>query len=312
MFMLTVFKALADPCRLRLVAILLTGEFTVQELTWIMKMGQSRISRHLKILTEAGILSVKYQGTWSYYRAEGDAPFFFLIRGAIKKGLEKLPERAADLAASAEVLEARRKRSQAFFDKHACQWDDLAKTLLAIPDYRELLLALVPDDKVVVEVGIGTGGLLPALVAKSTRVIGVDHSTSMLDETRRRLGQIGVSGIDLRLGDMNHLPMPDKSVGCAILNMVLHHAAAPPSVLAEVRRILMPGGILVLADLARHEHEWARERLADQWLGFETGELEAWLSAAGFVDIRCGKVSGTVEQQQVLVLRAASRPDIFT
>ncbi|HEY4745610.1 MAG TPA: metalloregulator ArsR/SmtB family transcription factor, partial [Desulfuromonadaceae bacterium] len=110
--MLDTLKALADPCRLRLVAVLLAGEFTVQELTAILRMGQSRISRHLKILTEAGVLAVKRQGTWSYYRAGGASPFFAAIRTAVAQGVEGLPERAADLAAVAQVLEERRRRSQ--------------------------------------------------------------------------------------------------------------------------------------------------------------------------------------------------------
>src|SRR5689334_3431043 len=113
--MLEIFKSLADPCRLRLVAVLLAGEFTVQELTRILGMGQSRISRHLKILTEAGVLSVKHQGTWSYYRAGSETPFFVAIRPAVEAGLAALPERNADLAAVAAILDERRRRSQEFF-----------------------------------------------------------------------------------------------------------------------------------------------------------------------------------------------------
>ena len=92
-------------------------------------------------------------------------------------------------------------------------------------------------------------------------------------------------GIELRLGEMSHLPLPDASVGCVVANMVLHHAADPPAVLAEIRRVLAPGGVLLLADLARHEREAAREQLADQWLGFEEAELTGWLGTAGFTDV---------------------------
>src|SRR6185369_2037727 len=271
--MIETFKALSDPCRIRLTAVLLAGEFTVQELTRLMGMGQSRISRHLKILTEAGVLSVKRQGTWSYFRVGEVNSFFAAIRPAFERELETLPERKRDLAAVAEVLEERRRRSQEFFDRHARQWDDLARTLLPIPDYLERLLSLVPQGETVVEIGLGTGGLLPALAAKAAKVIGVDHSPAMLEEARRRLALAGLAGLDLRLGEMTHLPLPDKGADCAVLNMVLHHAADPQAVLAEIRRILTPGGTLVLADLARHEREWVRERLADQWLGFEAEEL---------------------------------------
>src|SRR5512146_929906 len=132
MDMLDTLKALADPYRLRLVAVLMRGGVTVQELTAILKVGQSKVSWHLKILTEAGVLAVKRQGTWSYYRAGGTSPFFAAIRPAMEAGLEDLPERPADLAAVAAVLEERRRRSREFFDRHARQWDDLARTLLPV------------------------------------------------------------------------------------------------------------------------------------------------------------------------------------
>jgi ArsR family transcriptional regulator len=306
MDMLDTFKALADPCRLRLVAVLLAGEFTVQELTRILGMGQSRISRHLKILADAGVLSVKRQGTWSYYRAGGSSRFFAVIRPAVEGDVAALPERAADLSAVAAVLEERRRRSQEFFDRHARQWDDLARTLLPVPDYRERLLALVPAGVTVVEVGLGTGGLLPALAARAERVIGVDHSPAMLEEARRRLALAGLAGIDLRLGEMTHLPVPDNGAGCAVLNMVLHHAADPAAVLAEIRRVLAPGGVLALADLARHEREWVRERLADQWLGFGEEELAAWLKMTGFAWVDCERLEGADGQEAVLLVRATT------
>jgi SAM-dependent methyltransferase len=303
MYMLDVLKALSDPCRLRLVAILLRGEFTVQELTAVLGMGQSRISRHLKILTESGVLSVKRQGTWSYYRAGGDSPFFAAIRSAVEQGLEALPERARDLTAVAAVLDERRRRSQEFFDRHARQWDELARTLLPVPEYLEQLLALVPDGATVVEIGIGTGGLLPALAATASRVIGVDHSPAMLDEARRKLTNGGVSGVELRLGEMTHLPLSDGSADCAVLNMVLHHAADPPAVLAEIRRILTQCGTLVLADLARHEREAAREQLADQWLGFSEDELTDWLRQAGFAEVSIKRITAGSGQETVLLVR---------
>jgi ArsR family transcriptional regulator len=301
--MLDTLKALSDPCRLRLTAVLLAGEFTVQELTRIMGMGQSRISRHLKILSDAGVLSVKRQGTWSYYRAGEGNNFFSAIQVVFERELERLPERGRDLAAVAEVLEERRRRSQEFFDLHARQWDDLARTLLPLPEYRRRLLELVPEGVTVLEIGVGTGGLLTELAARVPRVIGVDHSPAMLEEARRRLADRGVSGIELRLGEMSHLPLPDGSVGCVVANMVLHHAADPAQVLAEIRRVLAPGGALLLADLARHEREAAREQLADQWLGFEESELTVWLGIAGFSKTAIERISAGTGQESVLLVQ---------
>ncbi len=301
--MLETFKALADPCRLRLVAILLNGEFTVQELTHIMVMGQSRISRHLKILTDAGVLSVKRQGTWNYYRVGDSSCFFNAMRPAFEREMELLPERSRDLAAVAGVLEERRRRSQEFFDRHARQWDELARTLLPVPEYRPQLLELVPEDACVLEIGVGTGGLLTELAGRAKQVIGVDHSPAMLEEARRRLGEQGVTCVELRLGEMTHLPLPDASVSCVIANMVLHHAADPAAVLAETRRVLIPGGLLIVADLARHEREEAREQLADQWLGFDEAELASWLKASGFRTITVERISAPAGQESLLLVQ---------
>jgi ubiquinone/menaquinone biosynthesis C-methylase UbiE len=303
--MLDILKALADPCRLRLVAVLMRGEFTVQELTRIMGMGQSRISRHLKILAGAGVLSVKRQGTWSYYRIGEGTTLFHAIRPAFERELEKLPQRSRDLAAVARVLEERRRRSLEFFDRHARQWDDLARTLLPVPEYRQRLLSQVPEGVTTLEVGVGTGGLLAELAARAPRVIGVDHAPAMLEEARRRLAADSISGVELRLGEMTHLPLPDESVRCAVLNMVLHHAADPQEVLAEICRVLEPGGVLVMADLARHERETAREQLADQWLGFEEEELTAWLAVAGFANVKVERIDGVDGAESVLLVRAS-------
>ena len=301
--MIELFKALADPCRLRLVAVLLRGEFTVQELTQILGMGQSRISRHLKILTEAGVLSVKRQGTWSYYRAGEDNAFFGAIRPAFERELDRLPERRDDLSALTLALEARRKRSLEFFDRHARQWDSLSRTLLPVPRYLDRLLALVPTVAALLEIGVGTGTLLPDLAGRATQVIGVDHSPAMLEEARRRLAADGQGGVELRLGEMTHLPLADGGAGCVVANMVLHHAADPQAVLHEIFRVLQPEGILVLADLARHEREWAREQLADQWLGFEEYELQGWLKAAGLAKVEVERI-GAQGQEDVLLIKA--------
>lgn len=291
---------MADPCRLRLVAVLLAGEYTVQELTRIMGMGQSRISRHLKILAEAGVLSVKRQGTWSYYRVGDDNAFFTAIRPAFEKELEKLPERTRDLAELTKVLEERRRRSLEFFDRHARQWDTLSRTLLPVPEYHDRLISLLPAGAAVLEIGVGTGAFLPQLAAHASAVIGVDHSPAMLEEARRRVAVDGVPCVELRLGEMTHLPMEDAGVDCALANMVLHHAADPLKVLVEMVRVTRPGGSVVLADLARHEQEWVREQLADQWLGFEETELSGWLETAGLSEVRIDHIEAEGREKVLL------------
>jgi ubiquinone/menaquinone biosynthesis C-methylase UbiE len=298
------FKALSDLCRIRLLAILMRGEFTVQELTSILGTGQSRISHHLKILLDAGLLSVKRQGTWSYYGISDSNSFFTSIREAIELQLVRIPERAADLAAVAGVFETRRKKSQEFFDRHALQWQALSNRLMPLPEYQHLLLMPVAKDSRLLEIGVGTGELIAKLAEIAAVIIGVDHSPAMLAEARRRIPDHLSDRIDLRLGEMAHLPLSDMSVDCAISNMVLHHAADPLAVLAEIRRVLVSGGFLLIADLVRHEQEAAREQLADQWLGFEENELRGWLVAAGFQTVDYSYVNAVQGKAPVFIVRA--------
>lgn len=160
MSLLALLKALADENRLRLVAVLARGEFTVQELTVILAQGQSRVSHHLKALAEAGVVTVKRQGTWGYYRLDEGSPLFAEIRPLLERRFAELAHHALDLTRLARVLEERQRKSRDFFDRHARQWDELAERLLPLPDYRARLLELVPTGGVLVEIGSGSGVLL--------------------------------------------------------------------------------------------------------------------------------------------------------
>ena len=299
--MLELFKSLADPTRLRLLNILQQGEFTVQELLEILGMGQSRISRHLKILLEVGLLSVKREGTWAYYRLQPCAPLAERLLPLLQAEFEHLVEAAADRAAVVTVLAARRERSQLFFDRHARDWDQLARQLLPTPNYAERLLASLPQSRCLLEVGVGTGGLLKALHSRSDMLIGVDHAPAMLAAARQRLRGADLEQIDLRLGEMEHLPLESTSVDAAVLNMVLHHASDPLTVLREICRVLQPGGLLLIADLVRHEDEWMRDKLADQWLGFTEDELLGWGEQAGLQKVFCETLSGAKSEYSVML-----------
>lgn len=205
------------------------------------------------------------------------------------------------------ALEERRGRSQRFFDQHATQWDQLARELLPVADYRTQLLQQVPDCHNLLEVGGGTGSMLPAFSVKADRILAVDHSAAMLAEAQKCAGQQGVTNVEFRLGEMSHLPLGDAEVNWAVLDMVLHHAPQPALVLHELSRVLDSHGGVTIADLQRHEQEWVRSRLADQWLGFDIVEMESWFLEAGFEKPECRYVSATGQQHDVLLCTARKR-----
>ena len=283
MELLPVLRALGDATRLRLLATLAQAELTVQELTDILEMGQSRISRHLKILAEAGLLAVQRQGTWRYYRCQSEQEPLRAFWPVLAPGLRELPAAAVDLARLQTILERRRQASHEFFERHANQWESLAERFLPVENWRPALLSTLPPRGVLLDLGVGTGALLPALCNGSRQILGVDQSPAMLGEARRRVAAQGLEAeVELRLGEMAHLPLADAAVDAALLHLSLHHADRPQATFAELGRVLRPGGQLVILDLQRHELEWAREELGDQWLGFAREDLTAWLTATGF------------------------------
>jgi ArsR family transcriptional regulator len=303
--MLELLKILADTTRLRLLRILRQGDFTVQDLMQALNMGQSRISRHLILMNEAGLLKVEKQGTWRYYRLAPESSFFQKIWPAIEAHLDELDMQEQDANGVLTIMAERRKRSQEFFDRHARDWDVMHTELLNLPDYQSDLLALLPAGGLTVEIGVGSGTLLPLLIDKADHVVGLDQSPSMVTLARETVQHHHLhKRVDVRLAEMNHLPLADDSVRTVVMNQVLHHAEQPVDVLKEVGRVLARGGLLVVADLTRHEHDWVRERLADQWLGFKRQELDGWLNEAGMQICTYQEFGGSGPYQGVLLLTA--------
>lgn len=301
---LEILKALADPTRLQLLVLLGQAELTVQELTEILAMGQSRISRHLKILAKVGLVAVKRQGTWGYYRQSLDNPLFAEIWPALLGALQAASEQREYRRRLAGVLEQRRRRSADFFDRHARQWDALSGRVLPLADYHATLEAALPRCRQLLEIGLGTGGLLPLLRRRAQQVVGVDQSPAMLQQAAQRVAEMHLDGIDLRLGEMTHLPLADSEVQGAVLNMVLHHAPQPLAVFRELARVVAPGGRVLVADLQRHDQEWVRQEIADQWLGFESSELQAWLQMSGLEFEQYIPIAGNPGETAVFLLIA--------
>jgi ArsR family transcriptional regulator len=274
-------KSLADPTRLRILGLTLAQELNVQELTEILAMGQSRISRHLKILSDSGLLASRRDGLWSFYRVplEGLGRRFLDAVAPLLREEQILKE---DLERSAERLAAGRSRSRRFFDALAPEWDRGRQEMLGDADLDVEILRRLPSCAVAADLGCGTGALLQPMLQRARKVIGVDGAPRMLALARRRCAAAG-QAVELRLGELEHLPLRDGEAEAAVLNLVLHHLRAPLAGLREAHRVLAGGGLLLVTDSARHAREELRERFGDRWLGFSPAELEGWLGEAGFV-----------------------------
>ncbi len=277
-------RALADETRLRLALILIRHELSVNELVSLLEMGQSRVSRHLKILTEAGLLHARRDGLWAFYSVveQGEARDFlesllpFVARG---------PQYTADWEHAQRLMEERTLKTRQFFNTIAEDWDELNRKILGdfcLPaTVRDLMTARLGENcKVAVDLGCGTGEVLEYLRPHCQSLIGVDGSPRMLELARRRFGEnVPVS---LRIGELDHLPLADAEADFACINLVLHHVTDPRLALVEIRRVLKKTGLLLVADFVRHQVEDMRVQYGDRWLGFEPEVLSQTLTQAGF------------------------------
>ncbi|VFQ44076.1 ArsR/SmtB family transcription factor [Desulfoluna butyratoxydans] len=274
------FKAMADSTRIRLYHILLHHEMSVNEIVGLMGMGQSRISRHLKILTDCGLLSCRRDGVWAFYSAanEGAGALVATLVESLSQG-ESLME--DDLARAEAIVFERRLRRQKFFDDIAPRWEHLKVDLIGDFDLNEALMADIRPCSTAVDLGCGTGALMARLSERVSQVVGVDSSSNMLKEAEKRLQALG-GGFDLRLGELEHLPMGDGEADLAVISLALHHLDNPRLALNESGRVVADGGRLLVAEFGQHADESLRDRFGDRWLGFSEAELLGWIREAGF------------------------------
>jgi ArsR family transcriptional regulator len=275
------FKALADETRLRLLGVLSRYELHVNELVLVLKMGQPRISRHLKILSASGLLGCRREGLHVFYStpSSGKARVFI---DALHPFLYADPAMQPDLDAAAEMIEERARSTRQFFNTVAEDWDRQARGILGSFDLAAAVCGAMPECGVAADLGCGTGNVLQAMLEKAETVIGVDGSPRMLELARRRFAGEG-GRVSLRIGDLSHLPLRDGEAAFASLNMVLHHISRPAEVLREIRRVLAPAGLLLLTDFDRHNDERMRSEYGDLRLGFELDTLCSFLAHAGFL-----------------------------
>lgn len=304
--LLPILKSLADPTRLALVDVLSRGSFNVSELCFALELGQSTVSRHLRILLDASVVALRKEGREAYYRLETEPVPPLLTETLRHLNQDRAPDRDARLS---ETWERRRRRSRVFFDNLAPETGEGRADYLGSPDCVPLLLRLLEHGNVVADVGTGTGRLLPDLAPHARTIIAVDASQSMLDRARETAGSLESADVDFRLGDIEHLPLADGEADRAVAHMVLHHAPDPGRAVAELSRALAPGGMVLVGDFLPHENQWMREEMADQWLGLDESDIRLWLARAGLREITFERVQSEASSMGVFVA-TAKKPNL--
>ncbi len=274
-------KAIAEPTRLRIVELCAQGELAVSELTHILDQSQPRVSRHLKVLSDAGIIVPMREGNWTFYRLERGPPD---IAGPILNLLDlNDPIVIGDRERLKAVRRRRREEAEAYFSAHAADWDAIRALHVDAPPIERQLVSLAAKGvfDVHLDIGTGTGHIMTVLANQVGHSIGIDNSRSMLTIARDRVARASLINASLRLADMYSLPLPDQSVDLVTIHMVLHYADAPERVVAEAARVMRPGGRLIIVDFAPHTNEALRQRHAHRRLGFPESEVRQWLISCG-------------------------------
>ena len=276
---------LADPTRGRILLALDQHELTVGELCSVLDLPQSTVSRHLKMLADEQWLTTRQEGTSRFYSRNKELdPGADRLWSVVAEDLRASANYRRDLKRLGDVVAQRRTKSREFFAGAAGTWDELRTELFGNAVGGGALLGLFDPDWVVGDLGCGSGHLAGLLAPFVGRVIGVDASEGMLEQARTRLAD--VAGVDLRVGELESVPIGSGELDAAVLSLVLHHAPDPRRVLGEALRVLKPRGRLLIVDLLPHDRVEYRERLGHVWLGFSKEQITEWLEEEGFSRVK--------------------------
>jgi ubiquinone/menaquinone biosynthesis C-methylase UbiE/DNA-binding transcriptional ArsR family regulator len=281
---LAALRAAGEPTRLRILALLAEGELNVSDLTAILDQSQPRISRHLKLLVDAGLVERHREGSWAFFRLADAGAVAELGRAAVAQLAADDPALLGDRARLAAQRQARAARAAAYFGAHAAQWDEI-RTLHVEESTVERAIRRAVGTKSVgtlLDIGTGTGRIIEVLADRIEAAIGIDASPAMLAVARANLALAGLSSqTQLRQGDVYLLPVPDGCADLVVLYQVLHFLEEPGRAIAEAARTLRPQGRLLVVDFAPHELEFLRDTQAHRRLGFAAEAVEQWIRHAG-------------------------------
>jgi ubiquinone/menaquinone biosynthesis C-methylase UbiE len=301
---LLALRAVAEPTRLRLLALCGQAQLCVSDLVEVLGQSQPRLSRHLRLLTEAGLLERAPEGSNVYFRVPASGAGAALARAL----LAQLPADDAALVADARAAQRlaadRARAATESFARDGADWEEARALGLPTAEIEAKLLALLPRQRggKLLDIGTGTGRLLQVLSPRVDHAMGVDASRAMLALARARISEKRLANCSVRHADMYRLPFADGAFDLVALQMVLHHAADPEAALGEASRVLAPGGTLVVVDLAAHGRE-----LGHQHQGFGRAQVSRWLTAAGMLPARFGVVGGQPGNQLDVAIWTATR-----
>lgn len=282
---LDLFRALADPTRLRIVHLLREMELAVGELALVVGQSQPRVSRHVRILVEAGLADRRKEGSWVFLRLRASAAtdeLLAFLDAAPPSDSEHLWIEA-DQARLTAVRAERARTAEDYFASHAEEWDAHRSLYVPEAEVEAAMVAMLRGHKLgkLLDVGTGTGRMATLFAGKADNVLAIDRSAEMLRLARGKLPQNIADRVHFLAGDFNALPIEDQTADTAILHQVLHYAQAPEKAIAEIARTLRDGGKLLIVDFAPHEREELRTRDAHSRLGFSDEQIAGWFAAAG-------------------------------
>jgi ubiquinone/menaquinone biosynthesis C-methylase UbiE len=279
----TALKAAGEETRLRVLALLAEAELTVSDLTDILRQSQPRISRHLKLLVEAGLVERFREGTWAFFRLAEHGGGADVARALIERLNPGDQTIARDRERLSSVRQARAAAAQAYFRAHAAEWDRIRKLHVADEAVEGAIRAALSDKpfRSLLDLGTGTGRMLEMFGPDIERGLGLDLSLDMLLLARDRLERAGLRNCSVRQGDIYDLPLANDSFDVVILHQVLHFLDDGARAIREAARVLRPGGRLLVVDFALHEQEFLREQFAHRRLGFAPDTVMQWITASG-------------------------------
>jgi ubiquinone/menaquinone biosynthesis C-methylase UbiE len=287
-------QALADPTRLRILALLRRMELSVGELAQLLGQSQPRVSRHVRILSHAGAVERRKEGSWVFLTIAPDeraTPMFALIDGWADEPTRELFE--ADASKLGQVRAERAEAATRYFAGHAEVWDQIRSLHVAESEVEQAISRALQDQPLgrLVDIGTGTGRMIELFGREALHSTGIDRSSEMLRLARVKLAAAGIPS-SLRQGDMNALPLDDGSADTVIVHQVLHYAHSPSVAIGEAGRVLAFGGRLLVVDFAAHEREELRTTDAHVRLGFEDETMAGWFRAAGLAIDRVEHLDG--------------------